>query len=162
MWASLYFQQNFSLNKCYNLTRKWITVCKEHLKQNWNSCAIFLPTNLYYLHSKLTINLHLQHTVCQFFYFISFILSRSNFLKISWLIRYMKKITQFWLVKINAVLGNSMQKRVDSVQRSNKQVTNQNNPLFSLSQVTGWLKNFRFRMTFLYKQWCHYVGWQAA
>ena len=29
-----------------------------------------------------------------------------------------------------------MQKRVDSVQRSNKQVTNQNNPLFSLSQVT--------------------------
>ena len=69
-------------------------------------------------------------------YFISFILSRSNFLKISWLIRYMKKITQFWLVKINAVLGNSMQKRVDSVQRSNKQVTNQNNPLFSLSQVT--------------------------
>ena len=71
------------------------------------------------------------------FYFISFILSRSNFLKISWLIRYMKKITQFWLVKINAVLGNSMQKRVDSVQRSNKQVTNQNNPLFSLSQVTS-------------------------
>ena len=69
-------------------------------------------------------------------YFISFILSRSNFLKISWLIRYMKKITQFWLVKINAVLGNSMQKRVDSVQKSNKQVTNQNNPLFSLSQVT--------------------------
>ena len=69
-------------------------------------------------------------------YFISFILSRSNFLKISWLIRYMKKITQFWLVKINAVLGNSVQKRVDSVQRSNKQVTNQNNPLFSLSQVT--------------------------
>ena len=48
----------------------------------------------------------------------------------------MKKITQFWLVKINAVLGNSMQKRVDSVQKSNKQVTNQNNPLFSLSQVT--------------------------
>ena len=53
-------------------------------------------------------------------YFLFFILSRSNFLNISWLIRYMKKITQFWLVKINAVLGNSMQKRVDSVQRSNK------------------------------------------
>ena len=67
------------------------------------------------------------------FYFISFILSRSNFLKISWLIRYMKKITQFWLVKINAVLGNSMQKRVDSVQRSNKP---KQSSLFSLSQVT--------------------------
>ena len=67
------------------------------------------------------------------FYFISFILSRSNFLKISCLIRYMKKITQFWLVKINAVLGNSMQKRVDSVQRSNKP---KQSSLFSLSQVT--------------------------
>ena len=93
------------------------------------------------------------------FYFISFILSRSNFLKISWLIRYMKKITQFWLVKINAVLGNSMQKRVDSVQRSNKP---KQSSLFSLSSHFGRLKNFRFRMTFLYKQWCHYVGWQAA
>ena len=31
-----------------------------------------------------------------------------------------RKITQFWLVKINAIFSNSVEKRVNSMQRSNK------------------------------------------